>query len=123
MVFNKRWNKYTYDEQCDILRDLWCSEQMSIIGEVCDEYIFEKTKKGNAHLHAIVYSCDEKALQIIQKSIHERYGYKKDPLDRIFNYSKTMKHERFWKAYMMKEQNQTDPDYIPYKPFPSLISL
>lgn len=120
-VDTRRWGDYSQDEQCEILRDIWCNAQADIVGKVDDRYIYEATKRSNMHLHAII-DCNEQEMELIQKCIHEKYGYKKDPIDRVLHFSKTLKHERFWLAYMSKEQRKNDPDYIPYRPFPELIN-
>lgn len=120
-VDGTRWNRYTYDQQCAFLKDLWCNTQYEIFDDfskVTNDYVFEKTKKGNAHLHGYI-DCSCGAIKSIQDSIHEMYGYVKDPPERIFNYSRTLVHRRFWIRYMNKELLL--PNYIPEKPMVGLF--
>lgn len=110
-VDGKKWSLYEYLEQCEILRDLWCNEQMDVIGSVSDDYIFEHTGKGNAHMHAMV-TCTERELKAIRAHINEKHKYPRDREDMIFHYSRTLIHRVFWDKYRRKEK-QNDPEYIP----------
>lgn len=110
-IDGKMFRKYNYDEQCQILLNIFCNEQMDIIGETTDDYVFEKTQRGNAHLHAMI-SAKGSDLQAIQKAINEKYGYKKDPIDRVFHYSATTLHKSFWVKYMNKDQPKQDDEEV-----------
>lgn len=125
-IDGKMYQKYKYDEQCQILLNIFCDEQMNVIGETTDDYVFEKTERGNAHLHAMI-TTNLSNVKVMQKAIDDKYGYPKDPIDRVFHYSGTTLHRSFWDKYMSKDQQKDDqeevltPDSIPRRPLKALF--
>jgi len=102
-VDERKWNLYKYDEQCQILLNIFSNEQMDIIGEVTEDYVFEKTEKGNAHIHAMLW-CTLDEVKLMQRAINEKHKYPRDRIDQVFHYSATIVHRCFWDKYMQKDQ-------------------
>jgi len=126
-IDGKCYKDHDYDDQCQILLNIFSNEQMDVIGETTNDYVFEKTQKGNAHLHAML-TATESDVKTMQRIINEQLGYKKDPVDRVFHYSATTLHRSFWDKYMAKDQPNNkddkkvlDYDYIPRRPLKGLI--
>lgn len=122
---SKGYNKYTNEEQKQIILNILQNESMDVLGEPMQEYVFELTEKKNIHIHGIVFTT-EANMKLLQKAINEKYGYKKDPINRVFDYSRTIIHRSFWDKYMQKDQKNDHEkfksnNYIPKKPMAGLI--
>jgi len=128
-IDGKMFKSYKYDEQCQILLNIFCNEQMDVIGTTTEDYVFEKTERKNAHLHAMI-TAKESDLQVMQKAINEKFKYPKDPIDRVFHYSGTTFHRCFWDKYMAKDQPKKEvdeevlsQDSIPSRPLRGLFGF
>lgn len=123
---SKCYQKYSNDEQKQIILNILQNEAMDVIGEPIEEYVYELTERKNIHMHAILKTTEDK-MKLMQKALHEKYGYKKDPIKRVFDYSRTLIHRSFWDTYMQKDQGKDHKkfipnDYIPDKPLDGLIN-
>lgn len=118
-VNGKQWNKYDKDEQKKTIEAIYCNVVTSVTGKAPDTYIFELTEKKNWHIHDLLL-CKEYELKMIQDEINKHYKYAKDPIDRVFDFSRTLVHKSFWQKYMEKDQEDFQKETTSHSPYSNL---
>lgn len=102
-VEGKQWRKHDNSDQKAIIISIYKTLVMSYTQQevIETDYVFELTQKNNIHLHSVL-TCMPAEIKLMQQDVYKNYSYKKDPLERVFNYSPTIIHVSFWKTYMQK---------------------
>lgn len=103
----KAFQKFSLDSQYDIYMSFILSH-IGLIheGQLKDKgilYTFEKTQKGNLHVHMYFVGWEYESLQLFQKQFHDTFAYPNNPVERSCMI-KTCYYVPDWLNYIYKDQ-------------------
>lgn len=68
-------------------------------------HIWEKTEKGNIHLHCRIVGWELESMITLQNKLHEKFSYKNIEPKRTFYFERTTTDIKYWLVYMQKYQD------------------
>lgn len=104
---NQRYDLYTESEQKQlILNELYEAVGTIHLQEKGIDHIWEKTAKGNIHMHALFSGWEFESMITLQKKLHKVFSYKNIDPKRTFYYERTRNDSKYWYLYMQKDQHK-----------------